>query len=103
MKEKHTSIIPLERIAGCIYVIRGHKVMLSHDLAELYGVDTGAINRQVKRNSERFPDDFIFQLTTEELNNLRCQFGISSWGGRRCLPYAFTEQGVAMLSSVLRS
>jgi len=69
----------------------------------LYGVATGALNRQVKRNEERFPEDFMFRLSSEEWNNLKCQIGISSWGGDRQLPYAFTENGIAMLSSVLRS
>ena len=77
--------------------------MLDRDLAELYGVATGALNRQVKRNEERFPEDFMFKLSAEEWNNLKCQIGISSWGGDRQLPYAFTENGIAMLSSVLRS
>ena len=77
--------------------------MLDLDLAALYGVSTGALNRAVKRNASRFPTDFMFQLTRDETEILKCQFGISSWGGRRALPYAFTEQGVAMLSSVLRS
>jgi hypothetical protein len=98
-----------------ILLIRGMKVMLSHDLAELYGVDTKALNRAVKRNADRFPKDFMFQLSRREWTDLKCQFGTSSsadmaaqagiqrWGGSRFLPYAFTEQGVAMLSSVLRS
>jgi len=88
-----------------IFLIRGLRVMLDYDLAELYGVATGALNRGVKRNADRFPKDFMFQLTAEEAEHLKCQIGISSdWGGRRrSLPYAFTEQGVAMLSSVLRS
>ncbi len=79
--------------------------MLDHDLADLYGVETGALVRAMKRNSDRFPEDFAFQLSVEEWDNLRCQFGISSeaHGGRRFVPYVFTEQGVAMLSSVLRS
>jgi len=78
--------------------------MLDADLAALYGVETGALVRAVKRNSYRFPEDFMFQLTSQEFEILRCQFGISrSWGGRRHAPYAFTEQGVAMLSSVLNS
>jgi len=77
--------------------------MLDSDLAELYGVKTKELNKAVKRNKERFPDDFMFQLTKKETENLRSQIGTSSWGGRRYLPYAFTEQGVAMLSSVLRS
>ncbi|MEW6102249.1 MAG: ORF6N domain-containing protein [bacterium] len=97
------SLVPIERIEGKILVIRNKKVMLDKDLAELYGVKTSALKRQVNRNIERFPEDFMFQLTKEELENLRCHFGISSWGGVRHLPYAFTEQGVAMLSSVLNS
>ena len=91
-----------------IYLIRGQKVMLDTDLADLYGVETKALNRALKRNLDRFPDDFAFQLTSEEYEALRCQIGTSKAfqsrrGGRRYLPFAFTEQGVAMLSSVLRS
>ena len=87
-----------------IFIIRGHKVMLSMHLAELYGVTTGALIQAVKRNIERFPKDFMFPLTRQEVMNLKSQIVISSWGGvRRANPYAFTEQGVAMLSSVLRS
>lgn len=86
-----------------ILLIRGRKVMLSHDLAELYGVATFNLNKAVKRNLDRFPEDFMFKLASEEAKNLIFQFGISSWGGHRIVPYAFTEQGVAMLSSVLRS
>ena len=88
--------VPVERIARAILVIRGEKVMLDSDLAALYGVTTGNLNKAVKRNAERFPIDFMFQLDAEEVTNLKFQFGISSWGGRRRLPYAFTEQGVAM-------
>ena len=88
--------VPVERIARAILVIRGEKVMLDSDLAALYGVTTGNLNKAVKRNAERFPIDFMFQLDAEEVANLKFQFGISSWGGRRQLPYAFTEQGVAM-------
>lgn len=95
--------IPAERIEQSILLIRGHKVMLDADLAALYGVETGALVRAVKRNIERFPPHFMFQLSKEEFEILRSQTGISRWGGRRYLPYAFTEQGVAMLSSVLRS
>ena len=95
--------VPVERIARAILVIRGEKVMLDSDLAALYGVTTGNLNKAVKRNADRFPTDFMFQLDAEEVANLKFQFGISSWGGRRLLPYAFTEQGVAMLSSVLNS
>ena len=97
------SIVTAERIQNCIYLIRGQKVMLSIDLSELYGVPVGVLNQAVKRNAERFPADFMFQLTRQEVTNLKSQIVISSWGGRRFIPYAFTEQGVAMLSSVLRS
>lgn len=90
-------------IQALIKTIRGVQVMLDRDVAGLYGVATGALNRQVKRNEERFPEDFMFRLSAEEWNNLKCQTGISSWGGDRQLPYAFTENGIAMLSSVLRS
>lgn len=84
-------------------MIRGHKVMLDADLAKLYEVTTFNLNKAVKRNWERFPKDFMFQLSRKEAKNLRFQFGISSWGGKRYLPYAFTEQGVAMLSGILNS
>jgi len=97
------SLIPSEKIEKRIFLLRGQKVMLDADLAELYGVETGALKRAVKRNRERFPEDFMFPLTFQEVGILRCQNGISSWGGQRFLPYAFTEQGVAMLSSVLKS
>jgi hypothetical protein len=86
-----------------ILLVRGHKVMLDADLATLYGVETRALVQAVKRNLARFPDDFMFQLSFDEATNLRSQSVISSWGGRRTPPYAFTEQGVAMLSSVLHS
>lgn len=103
-KTQKSYTLPMERITQSILLIRGQKVMLDADLAVLYGVETGALTRAVRRNIERFPDDFMFQLTNHELKDLRCQFGASSqWGGRRYPPYAFTEQGVAMLSSVLRS
>ncbi len=102
--EKNESIIPLERIAHSIFIIRGQKVLLDNDLALLYGVSTKQFNRAVQRNLGRFPADFMFQLTPEETKRLRCQIGTSNKrGGRRYLAYAFTEQGVAMLSSVLRS
>lgn len=99
------SIIPVERIQRLIYVIRAEKVMLDSDLADLYGVETKVLNQAVKRNIERFPDDFLFQLTEAESERLRSQSVTSNGrrGGRRYPPYAFTEQGVAMLSSVLRS
>ena len=96
-------IIPIERITNKIYLIRNHHVLLDHDLAELYRVKTRQITQAVKRNSQRFPDDFMFQLSKEEFKFLRSQIVTSSWGGRRYPPYAFTEQGVAMLSSVLNS
>jgi hypothetical protein len=95
----------IEKIEGVIYLIRGHKVMLDSDLAVLYGIPTFYLNQQVRRNIKRFPEDFMFQLKAEELERLRLQFAISNKGrgGRRYLPYVFTEQGVAMLSSVLNS
>ncbi len=96
-------IIRPSQIANAIRLLRGQKVMVDFDLAALYEVSTGALNRAVKRNASRFPADFMFRLTAQESEILKCQFGISSWGGRRGLPYAFTEQGVAMLSSVLQS
>ena len=99
-----TEIIPVERIARAILFLRGEKVMLDSDLAALYGVATGHLNRAVKRNRSRFPADFMFELTAEEVANLKCQIGISSWGGRRrARPHAFTEHGIAMLSGVLNS
>ncbi len=127
MIEPMTQIVPQpENLAQLGFLVRGEKVLLDADLAMLYGVETGALNRAVKRNIERFPADFMLQLTPEEWEDLKCQIGISSspvaaakakkpgaiqsqvvaagvHGGRRAIPYAFTEQGVAMLSSVLRS
>jgi hypothetical protein len=98
------ALIPLEVIEQRILLIRGQKVMLSTDLAELYQVEPRVLVQAVKRNIARFPQDFMFQLTEEEFSNLKSQIVISSWGGlRRARPYAFTEQGVAMLSSVLNS
>ena len=97
------SLIPIETITEKILVIRGHKVILDSQLAKLYGVETRVLIQAVKRNIERFPDDFMFQLNENEFQILKSQFVMSSWGGRRTLPYAFTEQGVAMLSSVLKS
>jgi len=98
------SLIPADRIEKAILLIRKQKVMLDADLADLYGVQTKFLVRAVKRNIDRFPADFMFQLSKEEFGDLRFHFGTSSdWGGRRYPPYAFTEQGVAMLSSVLRS
>ncbi len=100
---KVDSVITIERIAAQIYVIRGEQVMLDSDLAELYGVPTKRLNEQVSRNLDRFPEDFMFQLTRDEFANLKSQIATSSWGGRRTAPRAFTEHGVAMLSAVLRS
>ncbi|MBM4323246.1 MAG: ORF6N domain-containing protein [Deltaproteobacteria bacterium] len=97
-------LIPLEVIEKRILLIRGQKVMLDRDPAQLYGVETKQLVRAVKRNIVRFPDDFMFQLSKDEFENLRYHFGTSShWGGRRYPPYAFTEHGVAMLSGVLNS
>ncbi len=93
----------LVEIKNLIYEIRGYKVMLDSDLANLYGVETRVLNQAVKRNIERFPVHYMFQITKDEFQNLKSQNVISSWGGLRKLPYVFTEQGVAMLSSVLKS
>lgn len=90
-------------VIGKIQIIRGRKVMLDEDLAELYEVQTKRLNEQVKRNRERFPSDFMFQLTEKEFMDLKSQNATSRWGGRRKMPYAFTEHGVLMLSSVLKS
>jgi len=102
---KNKSMISIERIERAILLIRGHKVMLGYDLAELYGVTTKRLNEQVRRNLSRFPEDFMFQLAESETHLLRSQFATSKKGrgGRRYQPYVFTEQGVAMLSSVLNS
>ena len=107
MRDKKTSLIPIERIERRIYFIRDQKIMLDKDLAELYGVETKRLVEAVKRNIRRFPHDFMFQLNEEENDLLRSQIATSNIstgrGGMRYAPYAFTEQGVAMLSSVLRS
>ena len=100
---KEDIVIPDEVIVSKIYVIKGQKVMLDKDLSELYQVETKQLKRQVRRNIERFPKDFMFELTSDEIANLRSQFGTSSWGGSRYVPMVFTEQGVTMLSSVLHS
>lgn len=97
------SLIPVEIIERKILLIRGKKVMVDADLAELYGVETKALKRSVKRNMDRFPEDFLIQINSEEFESLRCHFGTSKRGGVRYLPYAFTENGVAMLSSILNS
>jgi len=98
-----TDIISVESITSRIYFIRGLKVMIDRDLAELYGVETKRLKEQVRRNISRFPEDFMFVITNQEVRNLRSQIATSSWGGTRYIPMAFTEQGVAMLSSVLNS
>ena len=115
VKVESTEVQPIERIENLIYEVRGVQVLLDRDLAMLYGVETRALNQAVQRNIERFPEDFMFQLTKDEFENwksqivisnygnLKSQFVTSSWGGTRKLPYAFTENGIAMLSSVLRS
>jgi ORF6N domain len=90
-------VVPIEVIEKKILLISGQKAMLDSDLAELYGVETKMLVRAVKRNRERFPNDFMVQLTKEEFDNLRRHFGTSRWGGRRTLPYAFTENGIEML------
>ena len=96
-------VISEESVINKIYLIRGQKMMLDRDLAELYGVTTGNLNKAVSRNEKRFPEDFMFELTKEEFENLKSQIETSSWGGIRKMPKVFTEQGVAMLSGVLHS
>ena len=96
-------LIPIEQVEKVILVLRGHRVIVDADLARLYGVATRNLNKAVSRNLERFPPDFMLQLSAEEHSNLMFQIGTSSWGGTRKPPRAFTEQGVAMLSTVLRS
>lgn len=96
-------LVPVGRIEAIVVVLRGDRVILDRDIASLYGVPTKVLLQATRRNLDRFPEDFMFQLTEEETSDLRYQIGTSSWGGRRYRPYAFTEQGVAMLSSVLRS
>lgn len=103
VQKNKTAIIPVECIASLIFLIRGQKVIIDKDIANLYGVTTGNLNKAVKRNSERFPNDFMFQLTAKEHKDLIFQIGRPKRGGARFRPFAFTEQGVAMLSSVLNS
>lgn len=104
MAKKELQALVLEqKILNRIYVVRGEKIMLDRDLAGMYGVETRVLNQSIKRNLNRFPKDFMFQLSEKEFKNLISQNVTSSWGGTRKLPYAFTEQGVAMLSSVLNS
>ena len=100
---KNNALIPADHIEHSILILRGQRVMLDSDLARMYGVSAKRLNESVKRNTLRFPKDFMFQLTDEEFGNLRSQIATSSFGGRRYLPYAFTEYGVVMLSSVLKS
>ena len=97
------TLLPAERIVRAIRVLRGQKVLLDADLALLYGVETRRLNEQVRRNRERFPDDFMFPLTTSEFGRLKSQIATSSWGGRRKLPFAFTEHGAIMAATVLSS
>jgi hypothetical protein len=97
------TLVAYKLVVSKIAIMRGQRVMFSHDLAELYGVEPKVLMQAVQRNMARFPADFVFQLSNQEFANLKSQIVTSSWGGVRKLPYAFTEQGVAMLSSVLRS
>ena len=99
---ENTELMTVDNICNRVYVIRGQQVMLDYDLAEIYGYEVKRLNEQVKRNITRFPEDFMFQLTTEEDGILKSQIATSSWGGKRKLPYAFTEQGIYMLATVLR-
>jgi hypothetical protein len=103
MIDSNNSLVPETLIISKIYLVRSRRIMLDMDLAELYGVETRHLKQAVKRNPERFPEDFMFELNNQEFNNLRSQFVTSSWGGTRYNPIAFTEQGIAMLSSVLKS
>ncbi len=104
MRKKDLQVLIQEqKVLNRIFVVRGQKIMLDEDLAEMYGVETKRLNEQVKRNRGRFPKDFMFTLTQREYDHLKSQFATSKWGGRRTLPNAFTEQGVAMLSSVLNT
>ena len=102
-KKELQALVAEQKILNRIYVIRDQKIMLDEDLAEMYKVETKQLKRQVKRNIDRFPKDFMFELTKKEFENLRYQIGTSSWGGTRYMPMAFTEQGVAMVSSILNS
>lgn len=101
-EKKELLVIDSKTVQNLIYTIRGQQVMLDSDLAELYGYEVKRLNEQVKRNINRFPEDFMFQLKLEEADNLKSHFATSSWGGKRKLPYAFTEQGIYMLATVLR-
>ena len=103
MEAINNRVLKEENIAGKILLVRGERVMLDNDIAQIYEVSTSRLNEQVKRNIQRFPSDFMFELTQEEFDNLKSQFATSSWGGRRKLPKVFTEHGVIMLASVLNS
>lgn len=103
MKQKSSSLITVENISTKILLVRGTKVLLDRDLAQLYDVEVKVLNQSVRRNIYRFPSDFMFKLTSEEYLNLKSQFVTSSWGGVRKMPLVFTEQGVSMLSSILKS
>lgn len=100
---KRSALVPTQDITRAILVLRGQRVIRDRDLATIYGVSTGRLNEAIKRNAERFPDDFMLQLTAQELENLRSQFATSSWGGRRYRPFAFTEHGVIQAANVLSS
>ncbi len=102
-KQELEKMVAEQKILNQIYVVRGQKIMLDEDLAKMYNVETKRLNEQVKRNLKRFPKDFMFVLSAKDFANLKSQNATSSWGGRRTLPNAFTEQGVAMLSSILNS
>ena len=102
-KKEFQVLVAEHKILSKIYIIRGQKVMLDEDLSEIYGVETKRLNEQVKRNLKRFPKDFMFEISIREFENLKSQNATSSWGGRRKMPKAFTEQGIAMLSSILNS
>jgi hypothetical protein len=102
-KNKDAALMPVEHIAKSILILRRQRVLLDRDLAEIYGVSTGRLNEAVKRNAARFPEDFMFQLTEPEAQNLRSQIAISSWGGRRYQPFVFTEYGAIQAANVLRS
>ena len=102
-KNKTAALVPVEHIAQSILILRGQRVLLDSDLATLYGVETRRLNEQVRRNRDRFPADFIFELMSEEFTNLKSRFATSSWGGRRKRPLAFTEHGAIMAATVLNS
>lgn len=102
-KRKTAALIPIGHVAQSIFILRGQRVLMDSDLAMLYGVETRRLNEQVRRNRDRFPSDFIFELSGKEFTNLKSQSATSSWGGRRKLPLAFTEHGAIMAATVLNS